>query len=34
MSPGALKQWVKETAAKTIWAYGPKELAARLRRSA
>ncbi|MCK6376148.1 MAG: AAC(3) family N-acetyltransferase [Zoogloea sp.] len=31
MSLGALKRWVKDTAAKTLWAYGPDELAARLR---
>lgn len=25
-----LKQWLKKTAARTVWAYGPEELAARL----
>ncbi|KAB2970193.1 AAC(3) family N-acetyltransferase [Zoogloea sp.] len=29
---GAVKQWLKQTAARTVWAYGPEELAARLRK--
>lgn len=32
MSIGALKRWVKQTAARTLWAYGPSELVARLRK--
>lgn len=32
MNIGALKKWVKQTAAKTVLAYGPAELVARLRK--
>jgi len=31
MSLGKLKQWVKEGAARTVWAYGPDKLVRRLR---
>ena len=30
MKPAALKQWAKDIAARTVWAYGPDELIARL----
>ena len=32
MKPAALKQWAKDIAVCTVWAYGPDELIARLRR--
>lgn len=32
MKLAALKQWAKDAAARTVWAYGPDEVVARLRR--
>lgn len=32
MKLAAIKQWAKDTAARTIWAYGPDELITRLGR--